>query len=72
MELEAEGAETVRVAKTVDCLTIFLAPPSIEIHEEHLKEAATESDFEIAERQAAAAADLKAMQSKPVFDQVSH
>lgn len=71
MELEAEGAETIKVSKGVDCLAIFLAPPSIETHEQRLKEWVTESDEEVAERQGVAAAELEAAQTSGVFDQVA-
>lgn len=70
MELEAEGAEAIKLLKGVDCLTIFLAPPSIDAHEQRLKQWATESDEEIAERQEVAAAEMEAVQSSSVYDQV--
>lgn len=70
LELEAEGAEAIKLGKGVDCLTVFLAPPSLELHEQRLRDWATESDEEIAERQALAAAELEAVQSAGVFDQV--
>lgn len=71
LELETEGVEAIK-AKSVDCLTIFLAPPSLDVHEQRLKDWATESDEEIAQRQAVAAAELEAVQSEGVFDQVRH
>eukprot|EP00882_Tetradesmus_deserticola_P025786 GHRQ01028352.1.p1 GENE.GHRQ01028352.1~~GHRQ01028352.1.p1 ORF type:complete len:220 (+),score=94.86 GHRQ01028352.1:141-800(+) len=70
LELEAEGAEAIKLGKGVDCLTLFLAPPSIELHQQRLTSCATETDEEIAERQALAAAELKAVQSNGVFDEV--
>jgi hypothetical protein len=70
LELEAEGAEAIKLGRGVDCLTVFLAPPSLELHEQRLRDWATESDEEIAERQALAAAELEAVQSNGVFDQV--
>lgn len=70
LELEAEGAEAIKLGKGVDCLTVFLAPPSLELHEQRLRDWATESDEEIAERQELAAAELEAVQSAGVFDQV--
>eukprot|EP00879_Flechtneria_rotunda_P024046 GHRR01025468.1.p1 GENE.GHRR01025468.1~~GHRR01025468.1.p1 ORF type:complete len:822 (+),score=235.91 GHRR01025468.1:119-2584(+) len=70
LELEAEGAEAIKFAKSIDCLTIFLAPPSLEEHEQRLKAAITESDDEIAERQKVAAGQLTAAESSGVFDQV--
>jgi guanylate kinase len=72
LELEAEGAEAIKMGRGVDCLTVFLAPPSLELHEQRLKDWATESDEEVAERQALAAAELEAVQSNSVFDQVSY
>lgn len=50
LELEAEGAEALK-AKGVDCLTIFLAPPSEEVFDSRLRAWLTESDEEIAARQ---------------------
>jgi guanylate kinase len=72
LELEAEEAELVKVTKGVDCLTVFLAPPSLEEHQQRLADAATESDEEVAQRGAAAAAELGVVQSKRVFDAVLH
>ncbi|KAF8071222.1 GLTP1 [Scenedesmus sp. PABB004] len=62
LELEAEGAEALR-ARGVDCLAIFLSPPSIEAHAQRLEAAATESEEEIAQRGAVAAAELAAARS---------
>jgi len=48
--LEAEGVEALK-ARGVDCLTIFLLPPSQEVFEARLRSWLTESDGEIAARQ---------------------
>jgi guanylate kinase len=69
LELEAEEAEAVKVTRGVDCLTLFLAPPSLEVHQQRLQDAATESDAEVAER-GKAAAELSAVLSNGVFDEV--
>jgi len=70
MELEAEGAEAVKLTKGIDSLTIFLAPPSLELFEQRLNAWATESDEEVAERQATAAAHLATAQTNNLYDQV--
>lgn len=70
LELEAEQTELVKVTKGIDCLSVFLAPPSLEEHQQRLQLWATETDEEIADRGAAAAAELAAVQSSSVFDQV--
>lgn len=70
LELEAEQTELIKVTKSVDCLSIFLAPPSLEEHQQRLEQAVTETDEEVADRGAVAAAELAAVKSKSVFDQV--
>jgi guanylate kinase len=70
LELEAEQTELLKVTKSVDCLSIFLAPPSLEEHQQRLQQAVTESDEEVAGRGAVAAAELADVRSKGVFDQV--
>lgn len=70
LELEAEQTEVMKLTKSVDCLSVFLAPPSLEEHQQRLEQAVTESDEEIAERGAVAAAELAAVRSKGVFDKV--
>lgn len=70
LELEAEQTELLKVTKSVDCLSVFLAPSSLEEHQQRLQQAATESDEEVAGRGAVAAAELAAVRSKGVFDQV--
>eukprot|EP00775_Hariotina_reticulata_P013032 gene13032-13161_t len=70
IELEAEGAEAVKLSKGIDSLTIFLAPPSLEVFEQRLVGWATESDEEVVDRQAAAAAQLAAAQANNLYDQV--
>lgn len=70
IELEVEGAEAVKLSKGIDSLTIFLAPPSLEVFEQRLVGWATESDEEVADRQAAAATQLAAAQANNVYDQV--
>lgn len=70
LELEAEQTELVKVTKAVDCLSIFLAPPSMEEHAQRLQQAATETEDEVAARGAVAAAELAAVRAKGVFDDV--
>jgi guanylate kinase len=70
LELEAEQTELVKVTKSVDCLSIFLAPPSLEDHEQRLQLAATESDEEVAARGVVATAELAAARAQGVFDEV--
>jgi guanylate kinase len=70
LELEAEQAELLKVTKSVDCLSIFLAPPSLEEHQQRLQQAVTETDEEVADRGAVAAAELATVKSQDVFDQV--
>lgn len=70
LELEAEQTELVKVTKSVDCLSIFLAPPSLEEHEQRLQLAATESNEEVAARGEVAAAELAAARAQGVFDEV--
>lgn len=50
LQLEAEGAEALK-AKGLDCLNIFLMPPSQEAHEERVRRWLTETDEEVAARQ---------------------
>lgn len=70
LELEAEEVELVKVTKGVDCLSVFLAPPSLEVHQQRLREAATETDEEVQQRGTAVAAELGLVRSNKVFDQV--
>lgn len=67
LDIEAEGAEAIR-AKGVDCLTIFLTPPSISTYEDRLKAWLTETDEEIRQRQAEAEQQLCLAQASGVFD----
>jgi hypothetical protein len=71
LELEAEQTEQIKVTRAIDCLSIFMAPPSLEEHEQRLKLWVTESDDEVADRGTVAAAELAAVQSQKTFDQVS-
>jgi guanylate kinase len=66
---EVEGAEAAKQSKQ-DCLTVFLSPPSLEVHEQRLRSYLTESDDEIAERQAVAAKEKAAATALGVFDAV--
>jgi guanylate kinase len=50
LQLEAEGAEALK-AKGVDCLAVFLMPPSQEVHEARVRRWLAESDTDIAARQ---------------------
>jgi hypothetical protein len=70
LELEAEQTELLKVTKSVDCLSIFLAPPSLTEHQQRLEQAVTETVEEVADRGAVAAAELAAVKSQSVFDQV--
>jgi hypothetical protein len=70
LELEAEQTEQVKVTKAIDCLSIFMAPPSLEEHEQLLQLWVTESDDEVVDRGTVAAAELTAVQSQKTFDQV--
>jgi hypothetical protein len=53
LQLEAEGAEALK-ARGADCLTVFLAPPSQDVHEARVRRWLAESDEEIAARQVGA------------------
>lgn len=68
LDMEAEAAEQMKSAG-VDCLTIFLRPPSITVHKQRLERWLTEDDATIAQRQAAAQLERAAAQSSKVFDQ---
>lgn len=70
LELEAEQTELIKLTKRVDCLSVFLMPPSLEQHEQRLQLWATETDGELADRRAAAVAELASVHAKGVFDQV--
>lgn len=48
--LESDGAEALK-QRGVDCLTIFLMPPSAEVHEARLRAWLSESDADIAAQQ---------------------
>ena len=67
LELESDGAEALK-ARVVDCLTIFLAPPSAAAFEARLRAWLTESTAELAARRAAAAAELEAARACGAFD----
>ncbi|PNH05620.1 Adenylate kinase, chloroplastic [Tetrabaena socialis] len=49
VECETEGAEMLK-RRGIDCLTIFLKPPSVDVYEERLRAHLTETDEEIASR----------------------
>jgi hypothetical protein len=67
LELEAEGVEALRKSKA-DCLTIFLQPPDLEVHEGRLRTYLTETEAEIAERTEQAAAERAAAIAAGVYD----
>ncbi|EFJ40819.1 adenylate kinase [Volvox carteri f. nagariensis] len=49
IECETEGAEMLK-KRGIDCLTIFLKPPSVQVFEARLRQYLTETDEEIAAR----------------------
>ena len=67
--MEVDGAEAAKTNKQ-DCLTIFLSPPSLEVHEQRLRGYLTESDEEIQERQAVAAREKTAATASGAFDAI--
>ncbi len=70
LELEVEGAQALRIARSLDCLTIFLAPPSVPVYEERVRSWLTEDDATLATRRQIAAEQLAAAKGSGVFDQV--
>ena len=44
LQLELEGVETLKGPRGMDCLALFLAPPSLELHEQRIMEWARPSE----------------------------
>jgi guanylate kinase len=58
LELEAEGAAAIK-ARGIDCLTIFLRPPSEQVFADRVTSWLTESDEEISARMERAKAQVR-------------
>ena len=65
LDLNLEGVENIK--KSMDCLFLFIAPPSMEILEGRLKERNTETEEEIQIRLRIAKMDLKFLNEHPDY-----